>query len=241
MLALVILPFVEQRVANPIIVLSLFRRRVFVSANLSLILSFLALFAVSFMMPFYFEQLRNFPTQEAGLLLTPLPITLAIIAPFSGSLADRIGSRWLAAGGLAICCIGLVFISQLNVHSSILDIIWRLVFIGLGQALFQSPNNSALLGSAPRDLQGSASGFLATGRVMGQSVSVALSGAIFAGLGGSAAGALLSMHPKAAQIGSLQQTFVHSFQITFIICASIAAIGVFASLVRGKEEKKKPT
>ncbi len=238
-LALVALPFVEQRVANPIIVLSLFRRRVFVSANLSLILSFLALFAVSFMMPFYFEQLRNFPTEEAGLLLTPLPITLAIIAPFSGSLADRIGSRWLAAGGLAICCVGLVFISQLNAQSSIFDIIWRLVFIGLGQALFQSPNNSALLGSAPRDLQGSASGFLATGRVMGQSLSVALAGAIFAGLGGSAAGATLVMHPKAAQIGSLQQTFVHSFQVAFLVCASIAVIGVFASLVRGKEEKKK--
>jgi EmrB/QacA subfamily drug resistance transporter len=239
-LALVLLPFVEQRVSNPIIVLSLFRRRVFVSANLSLILSFLALFAVSFMMPFYFEQLRNFPTEEAGLLLTPLPITLAFVAPFSGSLADRIGSRWLAAGGLLISCIGLVFISQLNTQSTIFDIIWRLVFIGLGQALFQSPNNSALLGSAPRDLQGSASGFLATGRVMGQSLSVALSGAIFAGLGGSAAGALLTMHPKSAQISSLQQTFVHSFHVTFLVCAAIAAIGVFASLVRGKEEKKKP-
>ncbi len=238
-LALVILPFVEQRVANPIIVLSLFRRRVFVSANLSLILSFLALFAVSFMMPFYFEQLRNFPTEEAGLLLTPLPITLAIVAPFSGSLADRIGSRWLAAGGLAISCIGLFFISQLNAQSTIFDIVWRLVFTGVGQALFQSPNNSALLGSAPRDLQGSASGFLATGRVMGQSLSVALAGAIFGGLGGSTAGALLTMHPAAIRIASLQQTFVHSFQVTFLICASIAVIGVFASLVRGKEEKKK--
>ena len=238
-LALVILPFVEQRVANPIIVLSLFRRRVFVSANLSLILSFLALFAVSFMMPFYFEQLRNFPTEEAGLLLTPLPITLAIVAPFSGSLADRIGSRWLAAGGLAISCIGLFFISQLNAQSTIFDIVWRLVFTGVGQALFQSPNNSALLGSAPRDLQGSASGFLATGRVMGQSLSVALAGAIFGGLGGSTAGALLTMHPAATRIASLQQIFVHSFQVTFLICASIAVIGVFASLVRGKEEKKK--
>jgi EmrB/QacA subfamily drug resistance transporter len=238
-LALIALPFVEQRVANPIIVLSLFKRRVFVSANLSLVLSFLALFAVSFMMPFYFEQLRNFPTQEAGLLLTPLPITLAIVAPFSGSLADRIGSRWLAAGGLAISCIGLVFISQLNAQSSIFDIVWRLVFIGLGQALFQSPNNSALLGSAPREMQGSASGFLATGRVMGQSLSVALAGAIFAGLGGSAAGALLTAHPQSTQIAALQQTFVHSFQVTFLVCASIAVVGVFASLVRGKEAKKK--
>jgi EmrB/QacA subfamily drug resistance transporter len=235
---LVALPFVEQRVANPIIDLSLFRRRVFVSANLSLVLSFLALFAVSFMMPFYLEQLRGFSTEEAGLLLTPLPISIAIIAPMSGSVADRIGSRWLAAGGLAIACIGLVFISQLNATSSLFDIIWRLVFTGVGQALFQSPNNSALLGSAPRKQQGSASGFLATGRTMGQSVSVALAGAIFAGLGGAAAGGILaSKHVPAAQVAGLQQTFAHSFQVTFIVCAAIAAIGVFTSLVRGKEER----
>jgi EmrB/QacA subfamily drug resistance transporter len=237
--ALVVLPFVEMRVPNPIIDLSLFRRRVFVSANLSLVLSFLALFAVSFMMPFYLEQLRNFPTEEAGLLLTPLPITIACIAPFSGSLADRIGSRWLAAGGLAICCIGLVFISQLNAQSSLFDILWRLVLTGAGQALFQSPNNSALLGSAPRAQQGSAAGFLATGRTMGQSISVALAGAIFAGLGGAAAGGILaSNHAHGAQISALQQTFAHSFQVTFLVCAAIACVGVFTSLVRGKEERK---
>jgi EmrB/QacA subfamily drug resistance transporter len=239
LVALVVLPFVEMRVANPIIDLSLFRRRVFVSANLSLILSFLALFAVSFMMPFYLEQLRNFPTEEAGLLLTPLPITIACIAPFSGSLADRIGSRWLAAGGLAICCIGLVFISQLNAQSSLFDILWRLVLTGAGQALFQSPNNSALLGSAPRAQQGSAAGFLATGRTMGQSISVALAGAIFVSLGGAAAGGILANnHAHGAQITALQQTFAHSFQVTFLVCAAIACVGVFTSLVRGKEERK---
>jgi len=237
--ALILLPFVEMRVANPIIDLSLFRRRVFVSANLSLVLNFLALFAVSFMMPFYLEQLRHFPTEEAGLLLTPLPITIACIAPLSGSLADRIGSRWLAAGGLAIACVGLVLISQLNAQSSLFDIIWRLVFTGMGQALFQSPNNSALLGSVPHAQQGSASGFLATGRTMGQSVSVALAGAIFAGLGGAAAGGMLSSgHIKETQVSALQQTFAHSFQVTFLVCAGIAAVGVFTSLVRGKEERK---
>ncbi len=238
--ALVILPFVELRVANPIIDLHLLRNRVFVSANLSLVLSFLALFAVSFMMPFYLEQLRGMPTQEAGFLLTPLPLTIAIIAPISGTLADRIGTRWLAAAGLAIACIGLVLISQLNAHTSVWDIVWRLAFTGIGQALFQSPNNSALMGSAPREQQGSASGFLATGRVVGQSISVALAGTIFAALGGAAAGAILTMsHPSFRQQTTLQATFAHSFQITFLVCASIAAIGVFASLVRGKEIKKR--
>jgi EmrB/QacA subfamily drug resistance transporter len=236
--ALAALPFVEARVSNPIINFSLFYNRVFLSANISLILSFLSLFAVSFILPFYLEQLRQFPTEVAGLLLTPLPLTIACIAPFSGSLADRIGSRWLAAGGLTISCIGLVLISQLNAQSSIFDIIWRLVFTAIGQALFQSPNNSALMGAAPRDQQGSAAGFLATGRTVGQSISVALAGAIFAGLGGAAAGnALTSGHVSGTQLTALQQTFTNSFHITFLVCACIAAIGIFTSLVRGKEQK----
>ena len=231
-IALVALYLVEKRVPNPVINLSLLRNRVFLSANLSLILSFLALFAVSFMLPFYLEELHGFSTEQAGLLLTPLPLTIAIFAPVSGALADRFGTRWLAAGGL-----GLVLISQLNAHSSVWDIIWRLVVTGLGQAMFQSPNNSALLGSAPKAQQGSASGFLATGRVVGQSLSVALAGAIFSSLGGAAAGAALASRHNlpAAQVSALQQTFVNSFHVTFIVCAAIAGIGIFASLVRGKE------
>jgi MFS family permease len=238
------LVIVEQHVPNPIIDAVLLRNRVFLSANVSLILSFLALFAVSFLLPFYLEELRGYSTLQAGLLLTPLALTIAVIAPFSGALADRIGTRWLASAGLAIACVGLVFMSQLNAQSSTFDIIWRLVFTGAGQALFQSPNNSALMGAAPRGHQGSASGFLATGRVVGQSVSVALAGAIFASLGGSAAGRQLvanQVHPMLshAHISLLQQTFADGFHTAFIVLAGIAAVGVFTSLVRGKEGRKR--
>ncbi len=239
-LALVAVPVVESRVANPIIVLSLLRSRVFTSAIVSLVLSFLALFAVSFLLPFYLEELRGFSPEEAGWLLTPLPLTIAVIAPFSGMLADRIGTRWLAAGGLTLGCAGLVLLSGLDAHSAVLDIIWRLVVIGIGQGLFQSPNNSALLGAAPRGHQGSASGFLATGRVVGQSLSIALAGAIFTGLGGATAGALLAAGPQGgavqANVATLQHTFVTSFHAAFLVCAGIAAVGIFTSLVRGAEQ-----
>ena len=244
--ALVALVIVERIVRNPIVPLSLFRNRVFASANLSLTLSFLALFAVSFMMPFYLEQLRGFSLIDSGLLLTPLPLTIAVFAPFSGRLADRIGTRWLAATGLAIACLGLVFLSQLQANSSVFDIAWRLVVIGFGQALFQSPNNSALMGSAPGAAQGVASGFLATGRVIGQSTSVALAGAIFTSLGGAVAGAqlhkiVLGLGPHSfppGYVAAAQQTFVGAFHATFLVCAAVAVVGVFASLVRGKEDRR---
>src|SRR5579883_228023 len=243
-LAFVLLVVTEQHVGDPIIDFSLLRNRVFVSANVSLIMSFLALFAVSFMLPFYLEELRGFSVVESGLLLSPLPLTIALIAPFSGALADRIGTRWLAAAGLTIACIGLILISQLNAQSSVGDIIWRLVVTGLGQALFQSPNNSALMGSAPRDRQGVAAGFLATGRVMGQTVSVALAGAVFTSMGGAVAGAVLAQNARKlplARLVALQNTFTSSFHAAFIVCAGIAAVGVLTSLVRGKEEISRET
>jgi hypothetical protein len=87
-----------------------------------------------------------------------------------------------------------------------------------------------------------AAGFLATGRVVGQSISVALAGAIFTSLGGALAGGLLiaqQMHAtlSPAHISMLQQNFAHAFQVAFLVCAGLAATGVITSLVRGKERR----
>jgi len=238
--ALVALVIVERRVPAPIIHLWLLRDRVFASALTSLVLNFLALFAVSFLLPFYFEELRGFSTQKSGLLLTPMSLTVAAIAPVSGSFADRIGSRWLAAGGLSLACVGLFLMSGLDTRSSELDVVWRLVVIGCGIGMFQSPNNRALMAAAPRSEQGEASGLLGTGRVVGQSLSVALAGAVFASLGGAVAGAQLlagreGQPLSAEQIARLQGTFVGAFHAALLVCASLAAIGIFTALVRGSE------
>jgi EmrB/QacA subfamily drug resistance transporter len=243
---LILMAVVEQRVRYPIMNLTLLTNRVFASANASLVLSFLALFAVSFLLPFYFEQLRGYDPERSGLLLTPFPITIAILAPFSGSLADRIGTRWLAAIGLTIACLGLVLLSFLTATSSVWDLVWRLVVTGAGQALFQSPNNSALMGSAPREEQGVAAGFLATGRVIGQACSVALAGAVFAASGATQAGTILAAtwhgHPiPPARLLALRQTFVSGLHAAFLTCAAVAAIGIITSLVRGQEGSRRQT
>ena len=236
--ALVAAILVERRVKDPILDLTLFKNRVFASANISFVLCMLALFAVGFLLPFYFEQLRGFSTVESGLLLTPLSLTLAVVAPISGSLADHVGSRWLSTIGLAIACVGLVLLSQLDAQSSLWDIIWRLMVTGLGQGLFQAPNTRALMGAAPADAQGVASSILSTGRVIGQSLSVALAGAIFASLGGAAAGTILQSQQdtlSSASVSALQATFVSSYRAAFLACAGLAALGVFAAAVRGDE------
>src|SRR5213078_3982509 len=130
---------------DPIIDLRLLQNRVFTSALLSMTLAMLALFAVGFMLPFYFEQLRGFSVARSGLYLTALPMAIAVVAPVSGLLADRFGSRWLASGGLALACLGLVLVAQLDTQSSGWDIIWPLAVAGVGQALFMTPNARALM------------------------------------------------------------------------------------------------
>ncbi len=227
---------VELKHPYPTLDLRLFRDRVFASTCASLVLSFLALFAVGFMLPFYFQQLRGFDTEKSGLLLTPLPLMIAVFAPVSGGLADRLGTRWLASAGMAIMCLGLVLLGQIDAHSSELDIVWRLLVIGFGVALFQSPNNSALLGSAPPDRRGIASGVLATCRVVGQSLSIALAGAVFAGAGGSQAGRAL-LHADPDQTAQLRDQLTSAFRTTFLTCAAVAAIGVVTSLIRGPEDR----
>jgi EmrB/QacA subfamily drug resistance transporter len=238
--ALLSVPAVERRVADPIIDLQLLRNRVFTSALLTMTLAMLALFAIGFMLPFYFEELRGFSVAKSGLFLTALPLSLALMAPVSGSLADRFGSRWLASGGLALACLGLVVVARLNAHSSDWEIVWPLVLMGVGQGLFMTPNARALMNAAPASEQGESSGLLATGRVLGQSLSVALAGAIFAGLGGAEAGRTLlearTNHSAAAgEIGAMQLQFLSAFHTALLVCAGIAAAGVLAALVRGPE------
>ena len=240
--ALLALPVVERRIADPIIDLTLLRNRVFASALVSMTLAMLALFAIGFMLPFYFEELRGFSPAKSGMFLTALPLSLALVAPVSGSLADRFGSRWLASGGLAIACLGLAAVARLNEHSSDWGIIWPLVLTGVGQGLFMTPNARALMNAAPASEQGESSGLLATARVLGQSLSVALAGAIFAGLGGAQAGrSLIAMRAHfplvAGEINLAQLRFLTGFHTALLASAGIAAAGIFAALTRGAEAK----
>ena len=230
--------FVERRVPSPVIDLNVFRNRVLASGLASLVLDMLALFAVGFLLPFYLEELRGLDVLHSGLLLTPMSLAMAVASPVSGSVADRLGSRWLAPVGLAVACVSLLLLGQLNAASSDWDLIWRLVLSGLGQGMFMSPNTRAIMSAAPRDEQGVASGLLATGRVIGQAVSVALAGAIFASFGGTAAGATLEAQRSVLtpdRLHALQATFAAALHAAFVVCAALAAFGVLAAFVRGQE------
>ena len=170
---------VERRSASPMLDLSLFNSRVFSAATASALLNYICTYAVLFVVPFLLIQGRGLDTKQAGLVLTAQPIVMAIVAPVAGSLSDRIGSRVLATAGMVVFAGGLVLLGTFALHATITMIALALAVIGVGIGLFTTPNNSALMGAAPRHRQGIASGVLASARNVGMVLGVGLAGAIF--------------------------------------------------------------
>jgi EmrB/QacA subfamily drug resistance transporter len=220
----------ERRSIQPMIDLALFRIRPFSAGLASVVVAFAGLFTATFLLPFLLEQGRGFSPIEAGLLLTPVPITMALVAPLSGIASDRFGPRILASAGMAIMALGLMSLTQLPVDFALSDLVWRLVLLGVGQGMFMSPNSSAVLGSVPRPRVGTASGTLAQMRVNGQAVGIALSGAIvatrlpvhLAEMGGGA--------PTAAVRSAALAGAIHD---AFVVAALVCCVGIVTSLVRG--------
>lgn len=169
---------VEQRVAAPMLDLSLFASTVFRAATLSAVLNYVALYIILFLLPFYLLQGRGLSPAQAGLILTAQPIVMAIAAPLSGSLSDRIGTRIPALAGMLILTLGLVGLSQITAETPLAWVAAGLAVCGLGTGVFISPNNSALMGAAPRHRQGIASGILASARNVGMVLGIGVGGAI---------------------------------------------------------------
>ena len=216
----------EAHTAVPMFDLSLFRIRAFSAGLASVVFAYVGLFAAMFLLPFLLQ--ATYDPIQTGLLLTPIPLATAFIAPFSGTLSDRIGSRVPASLGLGIMAFGLFLLTQLPVGFAVPDLVWREVVIGIGQGLFTSPNTAAVLGAIPRQRMGTASGTVAQMRVTGQALGIAMSGAIVAArvsahLGG--AGGVGAGGPGGAQGLAIRDAFA--------VAAAICAVGILTSLVRG--------
>jgi len=212
----------ERLAPHPMIELSLFRNRLFAFANASAFINFIATFSVMFLMPFYLSDVLGYPPERMGLILTAVPITLAVVAPISGSLSDRFGSRVLSSVGLLITGAGLFMLSRLGAEVRLPYLVGSLATVGFGSAVFQSPNSSAIMGSAPPRMLGVAAGMLATMRNLGMVTGVAVSGAVYT-----------SRLIHSRTVLSPVEASVAAFREAFLVAAVICAVGVVTSAVRG--------
>ena len=169
----------ELRVPSPMLDLSLFRNRLFSASTASAVLNYICVFSILFLMPFYLLQGRMMSPAQAGLVLSAQPLVMAILAPISGALSDRIGTRIPGTAGMVFLSIGLFLLARVHESSPPSQLVLALVVAGLGIGIFVSPNNSALMGSAPRNRQGIAAGIMATARSVGMVLGLGMAGAIF--------------------------------------------------------------
>jgi EmrB/QacA subfamily drug resistance transporter len=218
---------IEKRAKNPLLDLNLFKKRPFSLTTASAILNYIGIYSSIFLMPYYLLQGRGFSPAQAGLILTAQPLVMAVIAPISGTLSDRIGTRLPAVLGMLVLSTGLFLLSRLGPESEIITIMIALAVVGLGTGTFISPNNSALMGSAPKNRQGIAAGILATARNFGMVLGVGIAGAIFSTtLAHASSGSVI--------FGTVAQNeaLYKALQLSFLTASVITFLGAITSLVR---------
>jgi len=221
-LTLSLFTWIERQVPTPMLDLSLFKRRIFTISTISPIMNYICLYSVLFLMPFYLIQARGLSASQAGLILTAQPIIMALTTPISGTFSDRVGSRLPATLGLTIFSGGLFLLSRLTPTSYFSFAVMGLAICGLGTGMFVAPNNSALMGDAPRNRQGIASGVLALARNVGMVLGIGLTGAIFT---------TILTHGNQNDPAVL----VHAFDISLIFTSGVAILGAVISYTRGND------
>ena len=169
----------ERTVRVPLLPVDLIAIPMFRLSVATSICSFVAQMLALVSLPFLLQHGFAHTAVQTGLLITPWPIATGLAAPLAGRLADRYPAGLLGGIGLVTFASGLVALALMPAHSSNFDIVWRMALSGFGFGLFQSPNNRAMINSAPRERSGGASGMLGTARLLGQTTGAALVALIF--------------------------------------------------------------
>jgi EmrB/QacA subfamily drug resistance transporter len=171
---------VERRVSQPMLDLTLFRNRLLTINLLTGWMTFFAISGMFILVPFYLENSLGATPRQVGLLIAPAPLLLGLSAPISGSISDRVGPRKVLVVGLAILVAAYLAIQLLNADSPMWMIMLVMGPAGLGMGIFQSPNNSAVMGSARAERLGVTSAMLGITRNTGQLTGIAVLGALWA-------------------------------------------------------------
>ncbi len=216
--------FLESRIQFPLLAVKIFRHNiVFAMSNAASLINYSATFATGFLLSLYLQFVKGFSPTDAGLILVAQPIVMAMISPFAGKRADKIGARTLASVGMAISAAGLAMFIFIGNDTSMIYIVAALVILGAGFGLFSSPNTSAVMGSVERRQYGVASATLGTTRLVGQMLSLGIAMLLFS---------LIIGHVRIS--AAVHDELVSSLRVAFAIFTGLCVIGVFASLARGK-------
>ena len=210
---------------HPILQASLFlNNRAFTFSNMAALINYSATFAVTFLLSLYLQVVRGYSSQHAGMILLVQPVIMAIFSPLSGSLSDRVAPRIVASLGMGLSTAGLFGLIFLNSAFPIWGLVGLQAFIGLGFALFSSPNTNAVMSSVQARFYGVASSTLGTMRLVGQAMSMAVVTMVIA----------LYLGHTTLSMASAPR-LLSSMRTSFIVFSLLCSLGVFASLSRGQQ------
>src|SRR5690554_935592 len=228
LLLLIIFWKIESRVKNPLLNTSLFtKNKLFTYSNLSALINYTSTFAIVFFLSLYLQKVQNLSPREAGAVIIAQPIMMAIFSPIVGKLSDRIQPRYFATLGMAMCTTGLAMLAFLSHNTPIPYIIGVLIWVGLGFALFSSPNMNTIMSSVERKQYGQASGLASSMRVFGQIISMSI--ITF----------LITINFGNQSIEAVSdELFMKALQWGFLIFAIIGVPGIYFSFFRGDVKKK---
>jgi len=215
---------VSEKTEFPVLRLDIFKNnKGFTFSNIAALINYSATSAISFLLSLYLQHIKAMTPQEAGTVLIAQPIFMAIFSPIAGRLSDRIEPRYVSSIGMLLISVCLGFLCFVGNDTTIFYIVANLGVLGVGFALFSSPNSNAIMSSVDKSKYGTASTILSLMRTMGQMISMAIVIVIFSILIGS------------AEIKPANHTeLITSVRIAFALFSFLCFLGIFASLSRGK-------
>lgn len=214
----------ERGSAAPVFDTSLFsNNHLFAFSNIAALINYSATFAIVFFLSLYLQKVRMLSPQQAGMILLAQPLIMALFSPLAGRLSDKYQVRYLATAGMTMCTLGLASLALINAYTSNIYIIAVLVWVGLGFALFSSPNMSTIMGSVNPGQYGVASGTSATMRVLGQMLSMIIATVFFA---------VLFSGSTIAEVSN--DVFLKAVKWGFVTFSIISATGIYFSFYRGR-------
>lgn len=222
--------FIRQQLTRPIPLLNIrlfLENRVFAYSNLAALINYCATFAITFILSLYLQHVKLLTPSQTGMVLVVEPLLQALLSPAAGKLSDRHEPRIISSAGMSLTVLGLAGLIFISSDTHIYYIVICLAILGVGFALFSSPNVNAIMSSVDNKYYGIASATQATMRMVGQMLSMGIAMLVFAWVIGN--------QKITSENGAL---FIFSARLIFIILAVTCVLGVFASLARGRVHKE---
>ena len=227
--------YIENRSAQPMLDMRLFKTRILAFAFGSNLLNGIARGAVSFLLIFYFQGIKGLDPLAAGILLAPFALAMMVTSPISGWLSDKYGSRELSSIGLLVSAVGLMGLMGITQHSSISGLIVWMLVMGAGSGMFFSPNTSAVMGAVPVEKRGIAAGTRTMMNNAGLVISMAISMAIISSSISADALQRLFVGTQVGSRGIAVTNFISGLRLAFTISFGFSILAAVISYLRGPQ------